>query len=98
MASLHGVLTRRTPQGAVAGPAERLDLLPALEAMTYNGAFLSFEEDFKGRLATGLAADVAVLDRNILGMEPDEMLAAKCDLTLIAGRVAFDRQGEMARR
>jgi predicted amidohydrolase YtcJ len=50
----------RTTGRAIA-PAQALSRLQALQTVTRNGAFLSFEEDRKGTLAPGHWADIAVL-------------------------------------
>jgi predicted amidohydrolase YtcJ len=52
---LHGAVTPPHPD-------QRISLQEALEAYTLGGAFTSFEENEKGRLAEGMLADLAVVD------------------------------------
>ncbi len=53
-------------QGAVAHPlpSSRLTLEEALQLYTHAGAFFSFEEDCKGKLAPGFLADMVLLVRS----------------------------------
>jgi predicted amidohydrolase YtcJ len=54
-------------------------------------------EHHRGRLAPGLAADVAVFSRDLLTASPDEILHdTRCDLTILGGEVVYDRAGEAA--
>jgi hypothetical protein len=74
---------------------ETLTVEEALETMTANGAYASHSSDFKGTLAPGMAADIAVWNRNLLKAEPEAILhEARADLTFVDGRLAFDRHGE----
>ena len=73
--------------GRVIGPAQALDRLQALQTVTRNGAFLSFEEDRKGTLAPGHWADLAVLNADPLGVPVDELALIRAELTLVGGRV-----------
>ncbi|CAA2105170.1 amidohydrolase [Variovorax paradoxus] len=73
--------------GRVIGPAQSLDRLQALQTVTRNGAFLSFEEDRKGTLAPGHWADIAVLNADPLGVPVDELAHIRAELTLVGGRV-----------
>jgi predicted amidohydrolase YtcJ len=61
---------------------EALDLQAALEALTVTPAWLSGDEDRRGRLAPGMLADLVILDR-----DPFEDLAGAAVLdTWLAGR------------
>jgi predicted amidohydrolase YtcJ len=63
-------------------PHEALDLQAALEALTVTPAWLSCDEDRRGRLLPGMLADLVVLDR-----DPFEDLAnARVVNTYLAGR------------
>ena len=42
----------------------------------------------------GQLADVAVWDTDLLACAPDAILAARCDLAILGGRVAFERRPE----
>ncbi len=85
-------VTRRTPEGTPPGgwnPAERLSPAEALAGYTSWAAFAAFEEDWRGRIAPGYAADLTVLDRDPTAGDPATILQAKVLRTVVAGRDVF---------
>jgi predicted amidohydrolase YtcJ len=96
MPNLYAMVTRRTARGRVLGAGEAVTLAEAVHAYTYCGAWGSRSEASKGRLVEGQLADLAVVDRDIFATPPDELLRARVDLTVIGGRVAWDRSSEVA--
>lgn len=93
MANLHAMLTRRTRAGTVLGGQERVRIDEALRCYTELGARLEHMEALKGRLLPGMLADLAVFDRDLTAVEPDELLEARCDLTIRGGEIVFERAG-----
>ncbi len=79
--------------GRAIGPGQALSRLQALETVTRNGAFLSFEEDRKGTLAPGLYADLAVLDADPLTVPLEALGQVHAELTLVGGRAVHDSGG-----
>ena len=94
MQNLYAMITRKTNRGTVLGAEEIISREEAVSAMTYNGAYGSFSETVKGTLAPGMLADVAVWERDIFAALPEEILETRCDLTVLDGRVVYDRRGE----
>ena len=85
-------VTRRTPQGTPPGgwnPAERLTPAEALAGYTGWAAYAAFEEDWRGRIAPGYAADLTLLDRDPTADDPAAFLQAKVLRTVVAGRDVF---------
>ncbi|MFJ2991256.1 amidohydrolase [Pandoraea sp. NPDC087047] len=72
--------------GAVIGADQRLTRTQAIETITRNGAYLSFEEADKGTLAPGKWADLAVLSANPLAIPEADLLTLQSALTLVGGR------------
>lgn len=94
--NLFTMVTRRSKNGTVLGAGQALDMGQAVHAYTACGAWTQFAEDRTGRLAPGLAADVAVLSHDVFTVEPEVTRdAARCDMTLLGGAVAFDRLGQI---
>lgn len=91
MVGLYGAVTRRGMSGAVYGPDEAIDMDTALRAYTHGGAWLTFEEDFKGTLAVGQAADLIVLPADPREIDPEDLLALQVAETFIAGRSLYRR-------
>ena len=84
--------TRRSPYVADAEPL-RPDFALTLEQSVLHGtresAWASFEEDRRGMLRAGLAADVVVLDRNPFELGPDSLLQTRVVTTVVAGDLVF---------
>ena len=94
--NLFTMVTRRTNKGTVLNPDQTLTLAQAIHALTFNGAYVSKCEDRKGRLLPGMLADVAVLSRDPFNDGPDALEHdTRADMTIVDGRVVYDRQGEL---
>jgi predicted amidohydrolase YtcJ len=61
MRVLDATVTRRTRSGDILGPAQRVDVMTALKAMTLWPAWQHFEEKEKGSIEVGKLADFVVL-------------------------------------
>lgn len=90
---IYNMVTRRTQKGTVFGPDQRLTVEEALHAYTSGSAYASHEKEVKGRLVPGQLADIAVFDRDLLAIDPEEIVAARCELTIRGGAVVFRRDG-----
>jgi predicted amidohydrolase YtcJ len=94
---LYAAVTREYPEGGPAGgwfPEERLTLEEALDLYTRGSAYAEFAETRKGTLAPGMLADLAVFARDLLALAPRELLETPVDLTMVGGRVVFERAAE----
>ncbi|HMV84394.1 MAG TPA: amidohydrolase [Blastocatellia bacterium] len=94
---LHSAANRRTvdgqpPRGWV--PAERISIVDALRAYTHGGAYSSFEEGIKGRIAPGMLADIAVFSQDLFKVEPIRIHETKVVLTVFNGKVIY-RDGKL---
>jgi predicted amidohydrolase YtcJ len=59
--------------------------------MTIDAAWQIFEEDTKGSLAPGKLADLVILDRNPLEVEPEELLDIQVIETFKEGESVWRR-------
>jgi predicted amidohydrolase YtcJ len=85
-------VTRRTPEGTPPegwNTAEALTPAEALAGYTSWAAYAGFEENWRGTLTPGAAADLTVFDRDIASGGAAEILQARVLRTVIAGRDAF---------
>jgi predicted amidohydrolase YtcJ len=82
-------LDGRHPEGW--HPEQKLTLAEAIRAYTIEGAYAAFMEDRTGSLTPGKYADVVVLDRDLFAVPAAEIKSAKVDLTVLAGRVVYER-------
>jgi predicted amidohydrolase YtcJ len=84
-------VSRQTITGTVISPEERIGVLDGLRAATANAAFVGLEENRLGTLEAGKQADIAVLARDPLAVAPEELKDIPVDLTLVQGKVAYQR-------
>jgi predicted amidohydrolase YtcJ len=88
LATMRAMRTRRErTTGEVLGANSRTSAELALRAMTQNGAWFSFEEQIKGRIAPGYLADLAILSGCPLTTPGEELESLSCLATMAAGRL-----------
>ena len=93
---LYAAVTRELPAGGPAGgwfPEEKITLEEALDLYTRGSAYAEFAEAEKGTLERGRLADVVVFARDLFEVEPRAILSTPVDLTIVGGRVVFQRDG-----
>lgn len=74
-------------------PGEALDPNQALAAYTAGGAYADRQEEVRGRVAPGLAADLAILSQNVLTVPPQALPGTVSLLTLVDGEAVFEAPG-----
>ncbi|MFJ1876872.1 amidohydrolase [Streptomyces chartreusis] len=85
------MLRESKASGRTSGPEQRVTLAQALRAYTSAPAWQDFAEDWKGTLEPEKAADVCVLDRPLLDLDPHALTEVQVDLTVFDGRIVFER-------
>jgi predicted amidohydrolase YtcJ len=63
-----------------------------LRLSTQSGHYLNWEEDSRGMIEKGFAADVVVLDGDPLTCDLDLLPQLQVDLTIVDGKIRYDRQ------
>jgi predicted amidohydrolase YtcJ len=66
-------------------PEHAVDVQTAVRASTVEPAWLAGEDDRRGRLVEGLLADLVVLDRDPLAIDPAELPEARVVATMVGG-------------
>ena len=89
--SFYGSVSRKTKDGTVFVPEQRVTRAEALAAYTINNAYAAFEEKEKGSITPGKLADLVVLSKNIMTVPEDEIPTARVDLTILGGTVRYER-------
>jgi predicted amidohydrolase YtcJ len=92
---LYAAVTRQTVSGQPpAGwfPEQRVSMEDAIRAYTYNTAYANFEEESKGSIEVGKLADMAVLSKNLLRINPQELLDTEVLYTVVAGKIVYRKQ------
>jgi predicted amidohydrolase YtcJ len=94
MAGLKAAVTRQTldgkhPNGWV--PEQKITLAEAVRAYTVGSAYAEFQEHVKGTLTPGKLADLVLLDRDIFKMDPNQLDQVKVLLTVVDGKVVWEK-------
>jgi predicted amidohydrolase YtcJ len=91
MVGLYTAVTRKGRSGQVYGAEEAISIRDALRMYTANGPYLTFEEKLKGTLEPGKLADMIVLDTDPLTSPPEALLTTHVDLTILGGKIVYER-------
>jgi predicted amidohydrolase YtcJ len=86
---LFSQVNRVTRSGQVLGPEQRVSAMDAIRSLTINGAYQYFEETRKGSLEPGKLADLVILDRNPLAVDPMAIKDLKVIETIKEGRTIY---------
>ena len=87
-------VNRVTKAGAQLDEDQKVTPYQAMRAITFNGAYQYGEEDLKGTLEAGKLADLVVLDRNPLAVDPREIRDIKVLATIKEGETLYERDGQ----
>jgi predicted amidohydrolase YtcJ len=82
-------VNRVSREGQVIGPEERISPYEALKALTANPAYWYREEDRKGTLDPGKLADLVILDKDPLKVDPMSIKDIKVVETIKEGRTVY---------
>lgn len=91
---VYRAVTRKHEDGTPAGgwnPQHKISLAKALIHYTRSSAFGNFREDDLGTIEAGKKADIAILDRNLFKQDPEEIKDSKVVLTMMDGKIVFQR-------
>ncbi|RAI03524.1 amidohydrolase [Acuticoccus sediminis] len=90
MRVLDATVTRRSRSGDIVGPAQRVDVMTALKAMTIWPAYQHFEETTKGSIEPGKLADFVVLSADPTAIDPETLDTIDVLATIKEGEVVFE--------
>lgn len=89
--TIYHFVTRDTLTGGVMGKDQRITREEALRLATINNARLMFDEQRKGSIETGKLADLVVLSENILTCPEPRIRDAEVLMTIVGGKVVYDK-------
>ena len=98
MRVLDATVTRRSRSGDIIGPAQRVDVITALKAMTLWPAYQHFEEGSKGSLEVGKLADFVILSKDPTAVDPETIEAIKVTETIKEGATIFTLTAQEQRK
>jgi predicted amidohydrolase YtcJ len=82
-------LTRKSIDGKVYGPQERLDKVETLKSATIWAADYVLKPDTLGSLEVGKLADVTVLDKDYMAIPEEQVSEIQPQLTILDGKIVF---------
>ena len=88
---LHTTVNRKSRTGDIIGPDERVSPYVGLQSLTKWAAYQYFEEDRKGTLKAGKLADLVILDKNPLKVDPEEIMNIEVLETIKEGNTVYKR-------
>lgn len=88
---IQAAVTESTADGEPFAPGERLTAEEAIRMYTSNAAFASFDETEKGTLEVGKLADLAILARNPMQVDPGSIASIPVLTTVVGGRIVYER-------
>lgn len=71
---------------------EAVDRYTALDNITANSAYMSFEENRKGSLLPGYYADLVILEEPYFDVPADRIKDIKVLMTIVSGQIRYDRR------
>lgn len=91
---LYAAVTRESTDGEPAGgwwPQERISIEDAIRNYTSEAAYASFDENLKGQIKTGMLADFTVHSQDLLTIRPEEIYKTETVITILGGKVVYQR-------
>ncbi len=89
---IYAAITRQDPSGWPEGgwePEQRMIIEEAIKGFTIWAAYAAFQEDVLGSIEVGKYGDFTVLDKDILEIEPKEILTARTVYTIVGGQIRY---------
>jgi len=90
--SFYASITRQTLEGTPEGgyePHERMTREQALRSYTLDAAYAAFMDSVTGSIAEGKLADFIVHSKDIMKVDPAEILNAEVELTVVGGKIRY---------
>jgi cytosine/adenosine deaminase-related metal-dependent hydrolase len=98
MRILDATVTRRSRSGDIIGPAQRVDVLTALKAMTIWPAWHKHEDASKGSIEVGKLADFVILSADPTAVDPETLDQIEVLETIKEGATVFELTADEQRR
>ena len=92
IANYYATVSRKSKDGKVFYPDQRMTRAEALKSYTWNAAYAAFEEETRGSLKVGKYADLVVLSKDITTIAEDEIPTAQVMYTVVGGKVRYQRE------
>jgi predicted amidohydrolase YtcJ len=98
MLGLYAAVTRKDFNGEPESgwiPKEKLTVEEAIKCYTKWPAYAEFQEDRKGTIERGKYADIVVLSRNLLEIDPADIPSVEVVMTIFNGEVIYEKEDSL---
>lgn len=95
MLGIYAAITRQDTKGLPEGgwfPEQRMTIEEAIKGFTIWAAYAAFQEDILGSVEVDKLADFTILDKDILEIEPREIITAKPVYTIVGGKIRYSTE------
>lgn len=95
--TLYAAISRQDTGGEPFGgwqPQEKLSMAEAIRCHTFESAYAEFAEKEKGTIAVGMFADLVVHSKDLLTIEPKEILTTEPIYTIFNGQIIYEKSGK----
>lgn len=92
---LYSAVTRQQTNGQpVMGwnPQERVTIAEAIRCYTAESAYAEFSENEKGQIKPGMVADLVVHSKDLLTINPKEILTTEPVMTIFDGKIVYEKK------
>lgn len=93
--TLYAAVSRQDTDGLPQGgwqPQEKLSMAEAIRSHAFESAYAEFAEKEKGTIAIGMFADLVVHSKDLLTIEPKEILATEPIYTVFNGQIIYEKK------
>jgi predicted amidohydrolase YtcJ len=93
--TLYAAVTRQSPDGDPPNgwiPQEKLSMENAIRSYTFESAYAEFAEKEKGEIKIGKFADLVVHSKDLLTIEPKEILTTEPLYTIFNGKIIYEKK------
>jgi predicted amidohydrolase YtcJ len=87
--SFYASVSRKTKDGVVFYPDQRMSRSEALRSYTIDAAYAGFEEDIKGSLRPGKLADITVFSQDLTTVPEDQIPSTRILYTIVGGQIHY---------
>jgi predicted amidohydrolase YtcJ len=92
--TLYAAVSRQDAEGMPVGgwqPQEKLSMAEAIRCHTFEAAYAEFAENVKGEIKAGMLADLVVQSKDLLTIEPKEILTTEPIYTIFNGKIIYEK-------
>ncbi len=89
---IQSMVTRKTAEGKVYGPEQKISVEDAIRIWTLGSAYASFEENTKGSIEIRKLADLVILSQDPTKVDPNTIKDIEVEKTIIGGKIVYKKR------